>query len=141
MMTMNRKYLQLELQTLLAIASSDSWSLSKGHAIYELACRALLDKSLLPEAWRCIGNEIIVVPRKGPALGQAAAALLLDSGVIDVERTMVESLASWSIEQQTDFLLWLIPENERKSFEEKLNQEYGLQLKAKLKETGEIIFD
>lgn len=135
----DRMYAETPIETVIKFASHPEWHLDKAHALYELALRALEDKSLLTEAWRCIGNEIVVVSRQGPPLGQAAAAALLDSGVEGVEESLVKSLDSWSREQQADFFLGLYSRGERNEAINRLRREYGFVPKVKISSSGDVI--
>jgi hypothetical protein len=113
-------------------ASYPKWHLDKAHAMYELAIRAMSDTSLLPIAWQCFGREIEYGIRQGPPLGQPAAALLIDSKLPKVERTMVEALNEWSARQQEHFLIGLFERAERRAVMDRLEGTFGFKSKVTL---------
>ncbi|MGV3606105.1 MAG: hypothetical protein ACO1RA_06830 [Planctomycetaceae bacterium] len=102
-----RMFAKSDTKTVIEAASHPTWHLDKAHAMYELAIRALSDFSLLKEAWRCIGEEIIIKTRQGLPLGQPVAFVLLGSGNDKVEESLVTALNTWSKEQQADFFIGL----------------------------------
>lgn len=134
----DRMYSEADTQKVIEYASHPAWHLDKAHAMYELALRALEDHSLLRAAWSCIGNEIVVVTRQGPPLGQPAAAALLDEGSEAVERALVEAMQFWSLEQQRDFIFGVVEKSRRYNLVSHLISDFAFTPKVKVNEDGSI---